>query len=80
MTKLRPAITPDERARREAALRHAQGSLRMSELTIDAETLAIFQRHVEGELTLEELGAAIDQLNDQHYGPVRKSDPRRVDG
>jgi hypothetical protein len=33
----------------------------------------IFQRYVEGDLTLTEMGCAVDQLLDRQYGPVRLS-------
>lgn len=33
--------------------------------------MAIFQRYVDGELTMEQMGRAIDEFADREYGPVR---------
>jgi hypothetical protein len=35
--------------------------------------MGIFQRYVEGDLTLKEMGSAVDKLLDRQYGPVRLS-------
>ena len=64
-------ISREERAERARQMEDALASVRMEGLEPDAEALAIFQRHVDGELTESEMGAAIDQLNDRDFGPIR---------
>jgi len=67
------AMTPEERARRAENLENALASIRIEGQEPSDEAKAIFQRYAAGELTLEEMGAAIDALHDQLYGPVRLS-------
>ena len=62
-----------ERARREEEYRQALASLRLEGLAPGAEGRAIFQRYVDGELTLEQMGAEIDTLHERRIGPVRLS-------
>lgn len=52
-------------------MENALASVRLEGLEPDQEAAAIFQRHIDGELTVAEMGAAIDELNDREFGPVR---------
>lgn len=64
-------ITAEERARREAECRDVFASLRIEGLYLDPETKALFQRYIDGEFSGDDLGRAIDELNDREFGPVR---------
>lgn len=46
-------------------------SVRMEGLEPSDEAKAIFQRYVDGELTLQEMGRAIQEHLDHDYGPGR---------
>ena len=61
------------RAEREREVENALASVRMEGLEPSEEAIDIFQRYVEGDLTLKEMGGAVDQLLDRQYGPVRLS-------
>ena len=61
------------RIEREREVENALASVRMEGLEPSAEARAIFQRYVEGDVTLKEMGRAVDQLLDSQYGPVRLS-------
>ena len=65
-------ITKD-RAREQRALdvENALASVRMEGQEPSEEAKAIFQRYVDGDLTLEEMGRQIDKLLNEKYGPVR---------
>ena len=63
-------ITKQERAKRLEIYRNALASLRLEGLEPDDQTKAFYQRYVDGELTLAEVGAAIDELNAREFGPV----------
>ena len=65
--------TDQARAQREREVENAFASVRMEGLEPSKESKAIFQRYVDGELTIEEMGRAVDQLLDRQYGPVRLS-------
>jgi hypothetical protein len=52
-------------------MENAIASGRLEGLEPSAGAQQIFQRYVDGELTLEQMGAAIDQFADREYGPVR---------
>ena len=67
------AMTPEERARRTENLENALASVRIEGLEPSDEAKAIFRRYVDGELTFEEMGQAIETLHDKLYGPVRLS-------
>ena len=61
---------------REKRVREIEGALasvRMEGIEPSSEAKAIFQRYVDGELTGEEMGSAIDQLLDRDHGPIRLS-------
>ena len=61
------------RIQREREVENALASVRMEGLEPPAEAHGIFQRYVNGDLTLLEMGHAVDQLLDREYGPVRLS-------
>jgi hypothetical protein len=64
-------ITAEERATRSWNVEQALASVRLEGLEPGAEALAIYQRYVEGEISLEQVGSEIDALHDRKYGPVR---------
>ena len=69
-----PVTTIDRtRAQREREVANALASIRMEGLEPSDEAKCIFQRYADGDLTLEEMGRAVDQLADRQYGPVRLS-------
>jgi hypothetical protein len=54
-----PPIADAERLRRQKAVEYARGSVRLEGFVLDADIEALNQRYVNGELTSEELTAAI---------------------
>lgn len=62
--------TRTERARE---VDNALASLRIEGLEPSDEAKGIFQQYANGELTLQEMGRAVDQLAERQYGPVRLS-------
>ena len=59
---------------REARAREIESALasgRIEGLEPSTGAMAIFQRYIDGELTLEQMGAAIDDFADREYGPLR---------
>jgi hypothetical protein len=67
------AVITSDRAREERAreIENTLASGRLEGLEPSPEAMAIFQRYINGELTLEQMGAAIDEHADREYGPVR---------
>ena len=67
------AVITSDRTREQRALdiENALASVRMEGQEPSEEAKAVFQRYVDGDVTLEEMGCAIDQLLDEKYGPVR---------
>lgn len=63
-------ISEQERAKREQALVATIANLRIEDLHLDDELKRIFLRHVDGEIGDDELGAAIDELNERRFGPL----------
>jgi len=64
-------ITPD--LAREQRAREIDNSLatgRLEGLEPSPGAMAIFQLYIDGELTLEQMGSAIDAYADLEYGPV----------
>ena len=59
------------RAQRASEIEEALATGRLEGLEPSAGARAIFQRYVDGELTSEEMGRAIDEYADREYGPVR---------
>jgi len=70
-----PEVVRENRHRhREQRVRDIENALasgRIEGLEPSSEALAIFQRYIDGELTLEQMGSAIDEHADREYGPVR---------
>ena len=68
------AVTLDQtRIQRKREVENALASVRIEGLEPSAEAKGIFERYVDGDLTLKEMGRAVDQLLDRQYGPVRLS-------
>jgi hypothetical protein len=63
-------ITEQERAKRLDQVRQALASVRLEGLEPGDDAQSIYQRYVDGELTLEQMGAEIEALHDREYGPV----------
>jgi hypothetical protein len=74
------AVLTTDQARTERAreVDNAIASVRMEGLEPSAEAKALFQRYVDGELSSDDLGRAIDQLLDQEYGPIRLPGNKRT--
>ena len=70
-------ITDQTRANRLDNVRQALASVRLEGLEPGDEAKAIFSRYVEGELTLEQMGAEIEALHDREYGPIHQSRDER---
>jgi hypothetical protein len=66
-------ITDRERTKRLDIVSQALASVRMEGLEPGDEAKAIFQRYVDGGLTLEQMGAEIEALHDREHGPVHIS-------
>jgi hypothetical protein len=64
-------LTDRGRTSRAKEIENAIASGRLEGLEPSAGAHEIFQRYVDGELTLEQMGAAIDEFADRQYGPVR---------
>jgi hypothetical protein len=60
-----------DRVGRALAVENAVASVRLEGLEPPDEAKTIYQRYVNGELTLDEMGRAIDDYADLKYGPVR---------
>jgi Antitoxin VbhA len=65
------------RLQREREVENALASVRMEGLEPPAEAKSVFQRYVNGDLSLEEMDRAVDQLLERQYGPVRLSRNQR---
>jgi hypothetical protein len=63
-------ITATERARRTRVYEEALASVRLEGFEIDDDTTPLYQRYIDGELTLAEVGSAIDALDNREFGPV----------
>jgi hypothetical protein len=59
-----------ERARRAKQMENALANGRLEGLEPSEGAAAIFQRYVNGELTLEEMGRAIETYADREYGKI----------
>jgi hypothetical protein len=69
-----PVITLDRtRIQREREVQNALASVGLEGLEPSTEAKALFQRYVDGDLTLREMGSAVDELLDRQYGPIRLS-------
>ena len=70
METISTPINAQERAKRHEALVATIAHLRIEDLHLDSELKRIFQRHVDGEISDEELAAAMDELNEHRFGPL----------
>lgn len=66
-------ITEQELKARQTALAESAATNRLEGLEAGLEAQKIFDRYASGEIDLEEMGAAIDALNEQQFGPVSLS-------
>jgi hypothetical protein len=64
-------LTDSAQARRAREVESAIASGRIEGLEPSDGAKQIFQRYIDGELTLEQMGVAIDEFADREYGPVR---------
>jgi Antitoxin VbhA len=62
---IRPKISPEEQARRKAAVDAARASVRLEGFIVSPFTEELYSRFIEGEITVKELGAKIRS----HYTP-----------
>jgi len=58
------------RVQRRREVENALASVRIEGLEPSAEARSIIQRYVDGDLTLQQMGHAVDRLLDRQYGPV----------
>ena len=63
-------ITAAERARRTRIYEEALASVRLEGFELDERSKALYKRYIDGELTLAEVGQAIDELNNREFGSV----------
>ena len=66
-------ITDRERAERQARIERAIASVRMEGLEPTDTARAVFDRYVSGDLTIEEMGTEIRELNAREFGPLHVS-------
>ena len=64
-------ISAEERAKRASDVEQALASVRLEGLEPSAEALAIYQRHIEGEISQEQASKEIEAMHDRKYGPIR---------
>jgi hypothetical protein len=57
-------ITVAERTRRTRVYEEALASVRLEGFELDEQAKALYRRYIDGELTLAEVGSAIDELDD----------------
>ena len=65
------ALANELQTSRARDLENALATSRLEGLAPSASAMVIFQKYADGELTLVEMGAAIDELSDLEYGPLR---------
>jgi hypothetical protein len=70
-------ITAAERARRTRVYEEAVASIRLEGFDLDEQVQELYQRYIDGELTLAEVGGAIDAIDDREFGPVSVSRHQR---
>lgn len=56
---------------RQGEVENALASVRLEGLEPSSAALSIFERYACGEISLEEMGAAIDAAADREHGPIR---------
>jgi hypothetical protein len=59
---------------RRRALVDTVANLRIEDLYLDDEAMRVFERHVEGEISLEAFRVAIDEMNERRFGPVTREE------
>ena len=64
-------LSDQARVEREKGIENALASVRMEGLEPPEEAKAIFQRYIDGDLSAEAMGKAIDSLLDSEYGSLR---------
>lgn len=64
-------LTDELRETRARSVENALASGRMEGLEPSPGAMAIFQRFIDGELTMEQSGAAMREYCQEEYGPVR---------
>ena len=69
--KSHQTTTDQAREQRAKEIDNALASGRLEGLEPSEGAMAIFQRYIDGELTMEQMGAAIDAYADREYGSVR---------
>ena len=62
-------VTAAERARRTRVYEEALASVRLEGFELDEQVKELYRRYIGGELTLAEVGSAIDELDDQESDP-----------
>jgi hypothetical protein len=70
-------ITAAERSRRIRVYADAVASIGLEGFELDEEVKALYQRYIDGELTLAEVGNAIDELDDREFGSLSLSRHKR---
>jgi hypothetical protein len=63
-------ITAAERARRTRVYEEALASIRLEGFELYEDVKAIYRRYIDGALTLDEVGTAINELDDREFGPL----------
>lgn len=66
-------ITEAERAARQTAVSESAATNLLEGLVASAEAQHVFNLYASGEIDLDEMGLAIDALNEQKFGPVSPS-------
>jgi hypothetical protein len=61
-TRSGPRITPEERARRKAAIDYARGSVRLEGFVLDAEAENLNRRYIEGEISSVEHSVEVRRI------------------
>jgi hypothetical protein len=68
-----PAITEQEKARRQARIKRAIASVQLEGLEPTKAAKAILARYASGGLTIEQMGTEIRALNAREFGPIHVS-------
>jgi hypothetical protein len=67
----RDPLTAAERVRRTQVYEEALASVRLEGFELDEQVKELYGRYISEELTLAEVGSAIDELDAREFGPVR---------
>jgi hypothetical protein len=71
-------ISEAERARRTRVFEEAEASIRLEGFELDDPTKALWRRYIEGELSLAEVGGAIDEIDQRDFGSLPPSRHKRT--